>query len=59
MGYGKPKAQQKKRKDPEWDAAMAKIRRTHICVRCGKYPGDNDYIFGTMNADRVYTCYEC
>lgn len=53
-GYGSPPTE-----DPEWKAAMAKIRRTHICVRCRKYPGDKDYTFGNKDGCGVYTCFDC
>lgn len=53
-GYGSPPAQ-----DPEWKAAMAKIRRTRICVRCDRYPGDKQYTLGLMDERGAFTCFEC
>jgi hypothetical protein len=38
--------------------AMKKIRRTHICCKCLKYPGDEEYRFGIMR-DKIYTCFDC
>ena len=54
VGYGKaPKHKQ------EWKDAMRKIRMTHICIRCRKYPGDTEYRFGKREPSGAYICYDC
>ena len=42
----------------EWENEMKKIRRTHICHFCKKYPGDLQYSFGLFK-DGVYCCFDC
>lgn len=54
--YQEREKQQKK--DPNYQKMMARIRRTHICSICQKYPGDADYLFGTkINGN--YKCFDC
>ena len=50
---------EQRNKGPEWNAAMSKIRRAHICVRCHKYPGDSEFSFGTKSNCGAYTCFDC
>lgn len=45
-------------KDQERINAMKKIRRTHICHKCLKYPGDSEWSFGLWDRNR-YTCFDC
>ena len=52
-GYGAPK------KDKAWHAAMRKIRSTHICIHCRKYPGDREYTWGNRDNWGAYTCFDC
>ena len=44
--------------NPEWEKEMKIIRRTHICVKCRKYPGDRCYSFG-LRINGSYHCFEC
>ena len=44
--------------NPEWEKEMKIIRRTHICVKCRKYPGDLNYSFG-LKINGSYHCFEC
>jgi hypothetical protein len=53
VGYGEPL------KDKEWHAAMKRIRRTHICMQCKKYPGDSEYLMGLKDDCGTYTCFDC
>ncbi len=47
-------------KDKEYQKAMIRVRRTHICYKCHKYPGDEDYLFGKWdNAGNKYCCFDC
>ena len=38
-----------RKNDKNYQAIMAPIRKTHICYVCRKYPGDEDYMFGTWD----------
>lgn len=51
--------EKQKKKDPNYQKMMAHIRRTHICYVCKKYPGDDDYTFGTWDSVRRYKCFNC
>ena len=48
----------KKTKNPQWEKEMKQIRRTHVCHKCKKYPGDRNYTFGVRKEGR-YLCFEC
>lgn len=50
---------EQRKKGADWVAAMSRIRRAHICVRCRKYPGDSEYSFGTRTNCGAYTCFDC
>uniref|UniRef100_A0AB39JEU2 Uncharacterized protein n=1 Tax=Florenciella sp. virus SA2 TaxID=3240092 RepID=A0AB39JEU2_9VIRU len=50
--------QKTKYKDQVRINAMKKIRRTHICHKCLKYPGDSEWNFGLWE-DNKYTCFDC
>ncbi len=42
----------------DWNREMEKIRRTHICHLCKKYPGDQHFSFGKWNNNK-YCCFNC
>ena len=47
-----------KKKDKNYQKLMAPIRRTHICCICMKYPGDDQYLFGTWEKGS-FKCFDC
>ena len=46
------------RQDKQYKNEIKKIRRTHICRKCGKYPGDEQFSFGLWE-NRSFTCFDC
>lgn len=50
--------QKRQNKDPEYEKEMKKIREKFICTKCRKYPGDDDWSFGSWH-NGPYTCYDC
>jgi len=52
------KREKPKYKDQERIDAMKRIRRTHICQLCLKYPGDSEWTFGIWEKN-TYTCFDC
>ncbi len=54
------KERQKRLKNSkEYQETMKPIRRTHVCYKCRKYPGDEEYMFGTWGKDGQYCCFDC
>lgn len=47
-----------RKKDKNYQKLMAPIRRTHICCVCRKYPGDDEWTFGTWDK-HSYKCFYC
>ena len=47
----------RQKNDPKWVSAMKRVRRTHVCHHCRKYPGDQEYIFGMWD-EGVYYCFD-
>ena len=47
------------KKTKEWHESMKKIRKSHICYICNKYPGDEEYIFGDWINEKQYLCLDC
>lgn len=47
-----------RKKDKNYQKLMAPIRRTHICCICNKYPGDDEWTFGTWEKGS-YKCFDC
>ncbi len=45
-------------RNEDYKREMKKVRRTHICAKCHKYPGDKEYTFGDWN-NNIYTCFDC
>lgn len=41
----------------DYQREMKKIRRTHICHHCRKYPGDGEYSMGLWEKNRYY-CFD-
>lgn len=50
--------QNKQNRNQEHINAMKRIRRTHICHKCLKYPGDSEWTFGLWE-NNTYTCFDC
>ena len=46
------------RQDKQYKEEIKKIRRTHICWKCGKYPGDDQFSLGCWE-NRTFTCFDC
>jgi len=51
--------QKQLRNNKEYQAKMKPIRRTHVCYKCHKYPGDEEYMFGTWEKDKGFCCFDC
>jgi hypothetical protein len=47
-----------KKKDKNYQQMMDPIRKSHICSVCRKYPGDQDYLFGSWDGGK-FKCFEC
>lgn len=50
--------QKRQKKDPQYEQEMKKIRRKFICIKCRKYPGDNEWSFGCWDTGS-YICFDC
>tara|TARA_Y100000389_G_scaffold118982_1_gene116156 strand:+ start:4491 stop:4679 length:189 start_codon:yes stop_codon:yes gene_type:complete len=50
--------QKRQNKDTEYEKEMKKIRKKFICSKCHKYPGDDEWGFGSWH-NGPYTCYDC
>ena len=52
--------QQKRKTEQNEDKkkAMKFIRKNFICTKCHKYPGDDEWSFGSWH-NGPYTCFDC
>lgn len=50
--------QTKLKHDTQYQREMKKVRASHICAVCKKYPGDAEYSFGDWKGHK-YICFDC
>lgn len=50
--------QKNTQRSTEHENDMKKIRRKFVCSKCRKYPGDDQWSFGTWD-NGPYICFDC